>query len=185
MQIRNVNTLVTENFTEAELYSNAPDAPDAHFLDDNVIEALQYIRDLSGKPIRVTSTYRTPTYNTLIGGSSTSQHLVGRAIDFHWLQDNDVELQRFKAEFLKTDSQLRQNLFDMGVRGIGFYETFLHIDTRPTDEWSTWGDDNSMIAQDGYTAYVYDVSLGFFRDYRNYIALAVLALSVYLLIRTI
>ena len=185
MLVSNVNTPVTPNFTQAELYSKSPDAPSVHFLDDRAIEALQYIRELSNSPIRVTSTYRTPEFNPLIGGSSRSQHLAGKAIDFQWYSDNDAELKRLKGEFLKEGSLLRENLFQMGVRGFGFYETFVHLDVRDSQDWVPYGDDIPMIYQVGDTAYVYDVGAGFWRDYKNYIALAVMGLCIYLLIRTI
>lgn len=190
MQIRDVNTPVTANFTQAELYTTVPNGPESHYLDDNVIIALQYIRDLSSNPIRVTSTYRTPAYNALIGGVSNSQHIQGRAIDFQWIDNNYEELVRFKSEFLKPNSELKQNLYDIGLRGLGFYETFLHIDTRPQEDWTTWGDDETMIAQDGYTAYVYDKTRAFtrdtilfWRDYKNYIAIAVLVSCIIIIIR--
>lgn len=40
------------------------------------------IRQFVGKPIRITSGYRCAKLNQLIGGSKTSQHLKGLAIDF-------------------------------------------------------------------------------------------------------
>lgn len=44
-------------------------------------KVLQPLRDEWGSPIRVTSGYRRPQLNTLLKGSSTSQHLVGSACD--------------------------------------------------------------------------------------------------------
>jgi uncharacterized protein YcbK (DUF882 family) len=183
MQIRNRNIQLTENFLESELYSTDPNAPDSHYLDDRVVQALQYIRTLTGKPIRVTSTYRSPEYNALIGGSESSQHLYGRAIDFQWITNNEDELTRFHTELDSEGSQLKEDLYNIGVRGFGYYKTFVHIDTRLQSNWVTWGDDDAMIDQDGYTAYVYDVTLGFWQDYRNYIALAVLAVALFLLFK--
>ena len=43
--------------------------------------ALQPIRSDMGFPIRITSGYRCPTVNKLVGGSGTSQHCLGEAAD--------------------------------------------------------------------------------------------------------
>lgn len=37
---------------------------------------------LGGKPIRVTSGYRSPAVNKAVGGSRTSAHMTGHAVDF-------------------------------------------------------------------------------------------------------
>jgi zinc D-Ala-D-Ala carboxypeptidase len=46
---------------------------------ENILEPL---RAMVGKPINVSSGFRNPTVNSLIGGSSTSQHMKGEAADF-------------------------------------------------------------------------------------------------------
>jgi hypothetical protein len=43
---------------------------------------LQPLRDIYGKPINITSGYRSPRLNTAIGGSRNSQHCFGQAVDF-------------------------------------------------------------------------------------------------------
>jgi hypothetical protein len=43
---------------------------------------LQPLRDIIGSPIRVTSGYRPLELNIAIGGSKTSQHMEGKAVDF-------------------------------------------------------------------------------------------------------
>lgn len=44
---------------------------------------LEAVRELLGNhPIRVTSWYRSPALNTAIGGSKTSKHIEGLAVDF-------------------------------------------------------------------------------------------------------
>jgi zinc D-Ala-D-Ala carboxypeptidase len=44
---------------------------------------LEPLRMRLGKPIIITSGYRSPEVNALIGGSRTSQHMTGQAADFH------------------------------------------------------------------------------------------------------
>lgn len=43
---------------------------------------LQRIRDLLGVPVLVSSGYRSPSLNAAVGGSRTSQHVLGFAADF-------------------------------------------------------------------------------------------------------
>lgn len=47
-----------------------------------IVECLQPIRDKLGKPMKVTSGYRCPVLNKAVGGSTTSQHAKGQAVDF-------------------------------------------------------------------------------------------------------
>lgn len=47
---------------------------------NNVLDPL---RAMIGRPIIITSGYRSRRVNELVGGSKTSQHLTGKAADFH------------------------------------------------------------------------------------------------------
>lgn len=47
---------------------------------NNVLDPL---RAMIGRPIIITSGYRRQRVNELVGGSKTSQHLTGKAADFH------------------------------------------------------------------------------------------------------
>lgn len=47
---------------------------------NNVLDPL---RAMIGRPIIITSGYRSQQVNDLVGGSKTSQHLSGKAADFH------------------------------------------------------------------------------------------------------
>jgi zinc D-Ala-D-Ala carboxypeptidase len=46
-----------------------------------VLTVLQPLRDAIGLPIHINSGYRCPALNRLVGGVSTSQHLLGEACD--------------------------------------------------------------------------------------------------------
>lgn len=46
-----------------------------------VLTVLQPLRDAIGLPIHINSGYRCPALNRLVGGVSTSQHLLGEAAD--------------------------------------------------------------------------------------------------------
>ena len=46
-----------------------------------LVEALQELRDLAARPVRITSGYRCPDHNRSKGGQHCSQHLLGNAAD--------------------------------------------------------------------------------------------------------
>ena len=48
-----------------------------------VLNVLDPLRTMIGRPIIITSGYRSQRVNELVGGSKTSQHLTGRAADIH------------------------------------------------------------------------------------------------------
>ena len=56
---------------------------DVVLIDDELVVLLQCIREHFGKPVHITSGYRTAAHNAAVGGSKSSQHLLGRAADFY------------------------------------------------------------------------------------------------------
>ena len=56
---------------------------DVVLLDDELVVLLQCIREHFGKPVHITSGYRTAAHNAAVGGSKSSQHLLGRAADLY------------------------------------------------------------------------------------------------------
>ena len=46
------------------------------------LDLLDIVRDIAGTPFYITSDARTPDENKAVGGSSTSLHMQGRAVDF-------------------------------------------------------------------------------------------------------
>jgi hypothetical protein len=78
---------MTKNFTLAELtvtnsgLPNVPNEEQIKNLERLANDILQPLRDKFGKPIKVTSGFRSIEVNKHIGGSSTSQHCKGQACD--------------------------------------------------------------------------------------------------------
>ena len=102
------------------------DGSDPVFIDTRLVQVLQSIRDHFGKPVTVTSGYRTPAYNRKAGGAAYSQHCYGRAADIR-VPGVPVETLAAYAETLLPDTG-----------GIGRYPAaahrpagWVHIDTRP------------------------------------------------------
>ena len=59
------------------------DGSDTVLIDEGLVVLLQCIREHFGKPVHITSGYRTAEHNAAVGGSKSSQHLLGRAADFY------------------------------------------------------------------------------------------------------
>lgn len=78
-----------------------------------VEDILQPLRDDIGKPLIISSGYRCPEVNFLVGGKPTSQHLKGEAADV--IYDNPYELAKRIVELKLPYDQ------------IGLYNTFVHI----------------------------------------------------------
>lgn len=106
----------------------------AYEIDNSVIQAFNYLRFWFGSAIRITSPGRSKAYNTAQKGAATnSKHLIlfdengeqVRPVYALDIQPVDGELQRLK-ELVEGHSPI---LYLMGVRGVGFYKTFIHIDT--------------------------------------------------------
>lgn len=104
------------------------DGSDAVLIDQELVVVLQCIREHFGKPLHITSGYRTAVHNAAVGGSKNSQHLLGKAADF-WVEGVAVATVAAYAESLLP-----------GRGGIGRYPKdakhpnrktgWVHVDTR-------------------------------------------------------
>lgn len=105
---------VAKNFVVSEFACH--DGSDTVLIDPQLVEYLQLIRDHFGKSVKINSAYRTPTHNANEGGVDDSRHVLGCAADIRITGVAPIEIARY-AESL-------------GIRGIGLYDSFVHIDTR-------------------------------------------------------
>ena len=101
------------------------DGTDTILIDEGLVVLLQCIREHFGKPVTITSGYRTASHNTKVGGSKSSQHLLGRAADIQ-VAGVSVEDVAAYAESLMPD-----------WGGVGRYPAkagraagWVHVDTR-------------------------------------------------------
>ena len=60
---------------------NDPTDDQLHFMEIIAEEVFEPLREYVGGPIKINSFYRSPELNTAIGGSKTSQHCKGQAMD--------------------------------------------------------------------------------------------------------
>lgn len=60
---------------------NTPDAAARAAIQD-AAALMEAVRSLFGRPVQVTSWYRSPDVNSAVGGSATSDHITGYAVDF-------------------------------------------------------------------------------------------------------
>lgn len=89
------------------------------------VVALDKLRMVLGAPVHLTSVYRSPAYNTAIGGVPGSLHQEFKAADFY---AKSISGPSHWASVLKD---LRSDGVFSG--GIGVYDTFVHVDCRGTD----------------------------------------------------
>jgi hypothetical protein len=135
-----INDQITKNFKLREI---ACKNNGELYLTPEVVahaQRLQRFRDWYNRPICVTSWYRTKEYNAKVGGVSGSFHLRGIA--------SDIAL---PAEFSEFDAARREEFFGNIKRkwaelceadglggGVGWYDSFFHLDSRPGESLAFW-----------------------------------------------
>lgn len=88
---------------------------------EETIVFLDRMREKLGFPIVITSTYRSPVLNQLIGGVANSTHLIFCAID-------SVPMSGRKEDLYMMHEYTHTNR--TRLMGVGYYDSFLHIDHR-------------------------------------------------------
>ena len=108
---------------------------DVVLIDDRLVSALEALRRRFGRPVLVSSGYRSLAYNTKIGGAKNSQHMKGTAAD--------VRMTGVAARDMAVAAE--DALASMGIAGgVGLYEysganasrSFCHVDVR--DKRARW-----------------------------------------------
>jgi hypothetical protein len=82
-------------------------------LAENIFEP---IRKHFGVPIRISSGYRSKALNTAIGGSLTSQHCSGEAIDIDMDGSSNGVTNKMVFEFIKANLNFDQLIWEFGTK---------------------------------------------------------------------
>lgn len=77
-----LNELLASNTAKKHNIDNTPSQTILQNLIDASVNLYQPVRDILGVPILISSGYRCHALNKAVGGSSTSAHMAGFAIDF-------------------------------------------------------------------------------------------------------
>ncbi len=90
------------------------------YLDAAAMDRLQGARDAARRPFHINSAHRCPIHNARVGGAPLSAH----------------KLIAFDISILNHErAALFDTLKQAGFGSFGFYQTFIHADTRPGRRW--------------------------------------------------
>ena len=84
-------------------------------MSQEILSMLDAARKIYGKPMRITSGFRTKTHNKKVGGVESSSHLKGLAADIACSES------RNRFDMIKA-------LLEVGFKRLGVAGTFIHVD---------------------------------------------------------
>lgn len=123
-----------KKFTKTDLAS--PDDPaSGRYASDRFLMMLNELQSLihkrMGIDLMINSACRTPAHNSKVGGASKSKHLTTTpggcmAVDIHCKDDH------FRSELINA-------AMEVGFKGFGLANTFIHLDARVQNRPSVWG----------------------------------------------
>ncbi len=120
---KGADTKLSENFRVYEFACKGNGCCSETPIDDQLVTYLQMIRDHFGAKVEVCCGHRCEIHNAEVPNAATkSRHIYGLAADIHVDGVEPIEVARYAES--------------IGVKGIGHYDTFVHIDTRT--EKSFW-----------------------------------------------
>ena len=133
---------LSENFTLAELVksqhairngiNNTPTDEAVENLRLVCEHILQPVRDYYGIPFAPNSGYQCEALNTALGGSATSQHMTGQAVDFEVPTVSNYDLAVWVRDNLVYD-QLILECYEPGVPGSGWVHCSYVADSQSGD----------------------------------------------------
>lgn len=108
--------LGAEHFTGKEF--RCKDGTEEFLFCPNLIEVLERIRKIVNSPVIINSGYRTPEWNTKVGGTKCSYHMKGMAADIVVKGHTTKEVAKIADEIMKNHG------------GVIRYTNFVHVDVR-------------------------------------------------------
>lgn len=91
------------------------------FMDQDFLDMLYQARQVAGVPFILNSAWRCSSHNKAVGGSVTSSHMVGNAVDI-------------AATGSAARYQIIKGLMAAGFNRIGVAKTFVHVDNDPAKD---------------------------------------------------
>ena len=114
---KTANSQITAHFNSAEFKCKCKNKSCATTeIDHALVDILQQIRNHFGAEVTINSAYRCKKHNAAVGGAKDSFHIQGRAAD--------IKVSGVKPKLVAQYAE------HIGVKGIGLYDTFVHVDTR-------------------------------------------------------
>lgn len=104
------------NFRVSEMACHGSGCCSTVLVDEKLVEYLQAIREHFGKAVTISSGYRCAIHNKSVNGATSSYHMKGQAADIVIPGIAPTEVAKYAES--------------IGIKGIGLYDTFVHIDTR-------------------------------------------------------
>ena len=115
---------IVPNFSLKEMTNTVAKEDVKLVLTPEVVEharMMQRLRSWCGKPLEVSSWYRTPTFNRLVAGASNSAHLDGRATDI-----NNIPQALYEAFTIAWQVICSQH---NKIGGVEYYSWGMHFDS--------------------------------------------------------
>ena len=122
------NRRLTTHFKVHEF--RCKDGSDKILICMETVNILEAVRNYFGKPVYINSAYRTQSWNKKVGGASSSQHVKGTACDIRVEGVPSWAVAGFLEDRYPN-------------HGIGYYSTFVHIDSRGYKSY--WKDNGSNV----------------------------------------
>lgn len=113
---KNANEKVGQHFKVKEFACK--DGSQVVFIDEHLVSILDILRNKIGKPVIITSGYRTPEWNAKCGGAKYSYHMRGMAADIRVNGMSAKELGNKLDEIIPDEC------------GIIVYKSWVHFDVR-------------------------------------------------------
>lgn len=119
------------NFSPAEIASKGEG--EVAFFDED-LDKLQALRTMVGKPMVLTSAYRSEAHNKRVGGAADSMH---RCPDRNGWRGSAFDVRMENHDPIAFEEAAKR----CGFAGIGHYpkKGFMHIDTGPARRWNKGG----------------------------------------------
>ena len=107
---------LSKNFSRYEFACSCGCGGDT--VDAELLTILESVRQHYDLPVKITSAFRCAAHNYDVGGSTNSQHLVGKAADFKIHGILPAEIQAYIRQTWPEEY------------GVGSYSAFTHVDSR-------------------------------------------------------